>query len=102
MNWVAEGVNVLGQGAFMAGVLLLAKNGLAELSLRTSEMGTRVDSLRKGWIGATLCVMIEEVCLVIRKASRIIKRNLLHFVLDSPLKGSIYTPSREIKMEDCV
>lgn len=39
MNWVAEGVNVLGQGAFMADVLLLHKNGLAELSLRTSEAG---------------------------------------------------------------
>ena len=65
-------------------------------------METRVDSLRKGWIGSTLFVMIEEGCFVTRKASRIIKRNLLHFVLDSPLKGSIYTPSREMKMEDCV
>ena len=39
MNWVAEGVNVLGQGAFMVGALLLHKNGLARLSLRTSETG---------------------------------------------------------------
>ncbi len=33
MNWIAEGVNVLGQGAFLTGVILLHKNGLAELSL---------------------------------------------------------------------
>lgn len=33
MNWIAEGVNVVGQGAFFAGAYLLHKNGLAELSL---------------------------------------------------------------------
>ena len=64
-------------------------------------MKTRVDSLRKGWIESALFVMIEEVCFVTRKASRIIKRNLLHFVLDSPLKGSIYTPFKGMKKEDC-
>lgn len=33
MNWIAEGVNVLGQGSFLAGVLLLHKNGLNSLKL---------------------------------------------------------------------
>ena len=32
MNWIAEGVNVLGQGALLVGVLTLHRNGLAELS----------------------------------------------------------------------
>ena len=34
MNWIAEGVNVAGQGALLAGVLLLHKNGLVDLRLR--------------------------------------------------------------------
>lgn len=38
MNWIAEGVNVVGQGAFLAGVLLLHKNGLAEFQLRKGEV----------------------------------------------------------------
>ena len=33
MNWIAEGVNVVGQGSFLAGVYLLHKNGLKELKL---------------------------------------------------------------------
>ena len=33
MNWIAEGVNVIGQGAFLGGAYLLYKNGLAELTL---------------------------------------------------------------------
>ena len=33
MNWIAEGVNVIGQGSLLAGVYLLHKNGLAELEL---------------------------------------------------------------------
>lgn len=33
MNWIAEGVNVVGQGTFLLGVVLLHKNGLADLSL---------------------------------------------------------------------
>ena len=33
MNWIAEGVNVIGQGSLLAGVLLLHKNGLADLEL---------------------------------------------------------------------
>lgn len=33
MNWIAEGVNVVGQGTFLAGVYLLHKNGLCDLSL---------------------------------------------------------------------
>ena len=37
MNWIAEGVNVVGQGAFLAGVLLLHKSGLAEFQLRKGE-----------------------------------------------------------------
>ena len=34
MNWIAEGVNVVGQGTLLAGVYLLHKNGLADLSLQ--------------------------------------------------------------------
>ena len=30
MNWIAEGVNVVGQGSLLAGVVLLHKNGLAD------------------------------------------------------------------------
>ena len=33
MNWIAEGVNVVGQGALLAGAILLHKGGLAELKL---------------------------------------------------------------------
>ena len=33
MNWIAEGVNVIGQGAFLGGAYLLHKNRLAELTL---------------------------------------------------------------------
>ncbi len=33
MNWIAEGVNTVGQGSFLIGVLLLRKTGLARLSL---------------------------------------------------------------------
>ncbi len=33
MNWIAEGVNVVGQGALLGGVYLLHKNGLAEIEL---------------------------------------------------------------------
>lgn len=37
MNWIAEGVNVIGQGTMLAGAYLLHKNGLAELKLRQGE-----------------------------------------------------------------
>jgi len=37
MNWIAEGVNVVGQGALLAGVILLHKNGLADLRLYEEE-----------------------------------------------------------------
>jgi hypothetical protein len=37
MNWIAEGVNVVGQGALLWGALLLHKNGLAELKLHGGE-----------------------------------------------------------------
>lgn len=37
MNWIAEGVNVIGQGTFLAGVVLLHKNGLVEFRLREGE-----------------------------------------------------------------
>ena len=30
MNWIAEGVNVVGQGSLLAGVWMLHKAGLAE------------------------------------------------------------------------
>ena len=33
MNWLAEGVNVVGQGAFLTGVILLKKYGLGDLKL---------------------------------------------------------------------
>ncbi len=37
MNWIAEGVNVLGQGTILLGVYLLHKAGLADLKLRNGE-----------------------------------------------------------------
>lgn len=37
MNWIAEGVNVIGQGTLLTGVILLHKNGLADLTLRKGE-----------------------------------------------------------------
>ena len=37
MNWIAEGVNVVGQGALLAGAYLLHKSGLAELELETGR-----------------------------------------------------------------
>ncbi len=33
MNWIAEGVNVVGQGAFLVGVIMLHKAGLADYKL---------------------------------------------------------------------
>lgn len=37
MNWIAEGVNVVGQGALLAGAVLLHKNGLGEFKLEAKE-----------------------------------------------------------------
>ncbi len=37
MNWIAEGVNVVGQGTLLLGAVLLHKNGLAELKIREDE-----------------------------------------------------------------
>ena len=37
MNWIAEGVNVVGQGALLWGAVLLHKNGLGELRLHNDE-----------------------------------------------------------------
>lgn len=37
MNWIAEGVNVIGQGSLLLGTYLLHKNGLAKLSLGEGE-----------------------------------------------------------------
>ena len=34
MNWIAEVVNVIGQGALLGGVYMLHKNGLAELEIK--------------------------------------------------------------------
>jgi hypothetical protein len=31
MNWIAEGVNIVGQGTLLAGVLVLRKSGLEDL-----------------------------------------------------------------------
>ncbi len=38
MNWIAEGVNVIGQGALLAGVVFLHKNKLNEFKLRNGEI----------------------------------------------------------------
>ncbi len=37
MNWIAEGVNVIGQGSLLAGAILLHKGGLATLKLHNGE-----------------------------------------------------------------
>ena len=37
MNWIAEGVNVVGQGTFLVGAVMLHKNGLSALKLRGGE-----------------------------------------------------------------
>lgn len=37
MNWIAEGINVAGQGSLMVGALLLHKSGLADVKLRGGE-----------------------------------------------------------------
>ncbi len=37
MNWIAEAVNIVGQGALLAGVIALHKNGLTDLHLREGE-----------------------------------------------------------------
>ena len=37
MNWIAEGVNVVGQGSLLAGAILLHQGGLAELKLHNGE-----------------------------------------------------------------
>lgn len=37
MNWIAEGVNVVGQGMLLVGTILLHKNGLATLKLHGGE-----------------------------------------------------------------
>ena len=37
MNWIAEGVNFMGQGLFLLGAILAHKNGLANLKLHEGE-----------------------------------------------------------------
>lgn len=37
MNWIAEGVNILGQGLLLVGVWQLHKNGLAEFELKNKN-----------------------------------------------------------------
>lgn len=37
MNWIAEGVNIIGQGSFLLGSLLLHKSGLSKFCLREGE-----------------------------------------------------------------
>lgn len=37
MNWIAEGVNVVGQGTLLVGAVLLHKNGLSDLKHRGGE-----------------------------------------------------------------
>ena len=38
MNWLAEVINVIGQGTLFAGVLLLHKSGLSDFKLRNGEI----------------------------------------------------------------
>ncbi len=38
MNWIAEGVNIVGQGTLFAGALLLSKNGLSAFKLREESV----------------------------------------------------------------
>ena len=38
MNWIAEGVNIIGQGTLLAGVIMIHKNGLAEFKIRKGEV----------------------------------------------------------------
>lgn len=38
MNWIAEGVNIVGQGALLAGAVLLHKHGLSALKLHHGEL----------------------------------------------------------------
>lgn len=38
LNWVAQGVNTVGQGALFAGAYLLHKGGLSALKLRNEEI----------------------------------------------------------------
>jgi hypothetical protein len=37
MNWIAEGVNVVGQGLFFLGAYLMHKNGLDKFQIREGE-----------------------------------------------------------------
>ena len=37
MNWIAEGVNIISQGAFFIGTLLLHRSGLSKLKLNTQN-----------------------------------------------------------------
>lgn len=38
MNWIAEGVNVVGQGTLLLGAVFMHKNGLSELRIRGEEV----------------------------------------------------------------
>jgi hypothetical protein len=37
MNWIAEAVNIIGQGALLAGTVLLHKSGLEELDINEGK-----------------------------------------------------------------
>ena len=37
MNWIAEAINIIGQGSLLFGVCMLKKAGLAELALNKQE-----------------------------------------------------------------
>jgi hypothetical protein len=37
MNWIAEGINVVGQGTLLLSVVLLDKNGLGDLKIHRGE-----------------------------------------------------------------
>jgi len=38
MNWIAEGVNIVGQGTLLFGAVFMHKNGLSELRIRGEEV----------------------------------------------------------------
>ena len=54
MNWIAEGVNIVGQGAFLAGALLLHKSGCACTAARQPD-STHFSVFRKGRASANAC-----------------------------------------------
>ena len=38
INWIAEAVNIIGQGTFLVGAIIMHKNGFADLTLREEQI----------------------------------------------------------------